>query len=93
MPILTVHTVILTFGKLRLSLSPLTGQQYILLKNPDQYLEAEEEAKWKNQSAAYKGFMGLVHVVKQAFSKECIPKIFLFLNQNICFGYSKELSH
>ena len=28
---------------MRLSLSPLTGQQYILLKNPDQYLEEEEE--------------------------------------------------
>ena len=27
---------------MRLSLSPLTGQQYILLKNPDQYLEEEE---------------------------------------------------
>ena len=26
---------------MRLSLSPLTGQQYILLKNPDQYLEEE----------------------------------------------------
>ena len=36
MSILNVHTVILTFGKMRLSLSPLTGQQYILLKNPDQ---------------------------------------------------------
>ena len=43
MPILTVHTVIMTFGKMRLSLSSLTGQQYILLKNPDQYLEEEEE--------------------------------------------------
>ena len=43
MPILTVHTVILTFGKMRLSLSPLTGQQYILLKNPDQYLEEEKK--------------------------------------------------
>ena len=43
MPILTLHTVILTFGKIQLSLSPLTGQQYILLKNPDQYLEEEEE--------------------------------------------------
>ena len=43
MPILNVHTVILIFGKMRLSLSPLTGQQYILLKNPDQYLEEEEE--------------------------------------------------
>ena len=45
MPILTVHTVILTFGKMRLSLSPLTGQQYIPLKNPDQYLEEEGEKK------------------------------------------------
>ena len=45
MPILNVHTVILTFGKMRLSLSPLTGQQYILLKNPGQYLEEEEEAE------------------------------------------------
>ena len=42
MLILTAHTVILTFGKMLLSLSPLTGQQYILLKNPDQYLEEEE---------------------------------------------------
>ena len=45
MPILTVHMVILTFGKMRLSLSPLTGQQYILLKNPDQYLEEEEACR------------------------------------------------
>ena len=43
MPILTVHTVILTFGKMRLSLSPLTGQRYLLLKNPDQYLKEEED--------------------------------------------------
>ena len=41
MPILTLHTVILTFLKIQLSLSPLTGQ--LLLKNPDQYLEEEEE--------------------------------------------------
>ena len=27
MPIFTVHTVILTFGKMRMYLSPLTGQQ------------------------------------------------------------------
>ena len=43
MPILNVYTVILTFGKMRLSLSPLTGQQYILLENPDQYSEEEDE--------------------------------------------------
>ena len=42
MPISTVHTVILTFGKMRRSLSSLTSQQYILLKNPDQYLEEIE---------------------------------------------------
>ena len=51
MPILTVHTVILTFGKMRLSLSPLTGQQYILLKNPDQYLEEEEEESIDKEKA------------------------------------------
>ena len=43
MPILNVHTKILTVGKMGLSLSPLTAQQYILLKNTDQYLEEEEE--------------------------------------------------
>ena len=37
MPILTVHKGILTLRKMWLSLSPLTGQQYIILKNPDQY--------------------------------------------------------
>ena len=40
---LTVHSEILTFGKMLLSLSALTGHQYIILKNPNQYLEKEEE--------------------------------------------------
>ena len=32
----------LIFGKIRLSLSPLNDQQYVLLKNPDQYLKEED---------------------------------------------------
>ena len=40
---LTAYMAILTFGKILLSLSPLTGQQNIVLKNPDRYLRVEEE--------------------------------------------------
>ena len=76
MPILNVHTVILTFGKMRLSLSPLTGKQYILLKNPDQYLEEEEETQTQIKMTVFGdvnvSVYGNSDVLKFTFTFKCV---------------------
>ena len=63
-------------------------QQLLLLKKLQR-----EKLQRQSRIVEHVGFK--VILLTQAFSLECVPKsffFFLFLNQNICCGYSKEPS-